>query len=110
MQMVRKNNILAQMKGAAAGGLNPEENYKVSAARGLLVPGGKGGCRIRIRVHLAVPAGWCCSLAGKHASPLREGMGCRAPCLHASCQGCRKHGLIVLVHLQLLLVTTALLL
>jgi solute carrier family 25 carnitine/acylcarnitine transporter 20/29 len=28
MQMVRKNNILAQMKGAAAGGLNPEENYK----------------------------------------------------------------------------------
>jgi solute carrier family 25 carnitine/acylcarnitine transporter 20/29 len=29
MQMVRKNNILAQMKGAAAGGLNPEENYKV---------------------------------------------------------------------------------
>ncbi|KAF6254069.1 mitochondrial carrier domain-containing protein [Scenedesmus sp. NREL 46B-D3] len=26
--MVRKNNILAQMKGAAAGGLNPEENYK----------------------------------------------------------------------------------
>jgi solute carrier family 25 carnitine/acylcarnitine transporter 20/29 len=30
MQMVRKNNILAQMKGAAVGGLNPEENYKVS--------------------------------------------------------------------------------
>jgi solute carrier family 25 carnitine/acylcarnitine transporter 20/29 len=29
MQMVRKNNILAQMKGAAVGGLNPEENYKV---------------------------------------------------------------------------------
>jgi hypothetical protein len=29
MQMVRKNNILAQMKGAAAGGINPEENYKV---------------------------------------------------------------------------------
>jgi solute carrier family 25 carnitine/acylcarnitine transporter 20/29 len=28
MQMVRKNNILAQIKGAAAGGLNPEENYK----------------------------------------------------------------------------------
>ncbi|WIA09154.1 hypothetical protein OEZ86_011739 [Tetradesmus obliquus] len=28
MQMVRKNNILAQMKGAAVGGLNPEENYK----------------------------------------------------------------------------------
>ena len=28
MQMVRKNNILAQMKGAAASGLNPEENYK----------------------------------------------------------------------------------
>ena len=27
-QMVRKNNILAQIKGAAAGGLNPEENYK----------------------------------------------------------------------------------
>jgi hypothetical protein len=26
--MVRKNNILAQIKGAAAGGLNPEENYK----------------------------------------------------------------------------------
>jgi solute carrier family 25 carnitine/acylcarnitine transporter 20/29 len=25
---VRKNNILAQIKGAAAGGLNPEENYK----------------------------------------------------------------------------------
>jgi hypothetical protein len=32
MQMVRKNNILAQMKGAAVGGLNPEENYKVRAA------------------------------------------------------------------------------
>jgi solute carrier family 25 carnitine/acylcarnitine transporter 20/29 len=32
MQMVRKNNILAQMKGAAAGGLNPEENYKVRPA------------------------------------------------------------------------------
>jgi hypothetical protein len=29
MQMVRKNNILAQMKGAAAGRINPEENYKV---------------------------------------------------------------------------------
>eukprot|EP00878_Enallax_costatus_P001008 GHUV01001141.1.p1 GENE.GHUV01001141.1~~GHUV01001141.1.p1 ORF type:complete len:354 (+),score=152.70 GHUV01001141.1:232-1293(+) len=28
MQMVRKNNILQQIKGAAAGGLNPEENYK----------------------------------------------------------------------------------
>jgi solute carrier family 25 carnitine/acylcarnitine transporter 20/29 len=28
MQMVRKNNILAQMKGAASSGLNPEENYK----------------------------------------------------------------------------------
>lgn len=28
MQMVRKNNILAQIKGAAASGLNPEENYK----------------------------------------------------------------------------------
>jgi solute carrier family 25 carnitine/acylcarnitine transporter 20/29 len=28
MQMVRKNNLLAQMKGAAAGGINPEENYK----------------------------------------------------------------------------------
>ena len=28
LQMVRKNNILAQIKGAAAGGLNPEENYK----------------------------------------------------------------------------------
>jgi len=28
MQMVRKNNILAQIKGSAAGGLNPEENYK----------------------------------------------------------------------------------
>ncbi|WIA14231.1 hypothetical protein OEZ85_002769 [Tetradesmus obliquus] len=28
MQMVRKNNILAQMKGAAAGHLNPQENYK----------------------------------------------------------------------------------
>jgi hypothetical protein len=32
MQMVRKNNILAQMKGAAVGGLNPEENYKVRPA------------------------------------------------------------------------------
>lgn len=25
---MRKNNILAQIKGAAAGGINPEENYK----------------------------------------------------------------------------------
>lgn len=28
MQMVRKNDLMAQIKGAAAGGLNPEENYK----------------------------------------------------------------------------------
>jgi solute carrier family 25 carnitine/acylcarnitine transporter 20/29 len=33
MQMVRKNNILAQMKGAAAGRMNPEENYKVCLHR-----------------------------------------------------------------------------
>jgi solute carrier family 25 carnitine/acylcarnitine transporter 20/29 len=37
MQMVRKNNILAQMKGAAVGGLNPEENYKVSTHEHSLV-------------------------------------------------------------------------
>jgi hypothetical protein len=28
MQMVRKNNLMAEIKGAAAGGLSPEENYK----------------------------------------------------------------------------------
>jgi hypothetical protein len=33
MQMVRKNNILAQMKGAAAGRMDPQENYKVCAAQ-----------------------------------------------------------------------------